>query len=85
MARFDNGIAWYAIGTLHQRIAFPEGEIKCKWCPHLRADEANGRYFCRQTGSIVYSKEILADDCPIEFTGEVVGKEKKDVSAFRTL
>ena len=79
MARFDNGIAWYTIGRVNLRIAFPEGEVKCKWCPHLRADEANGRHFCRLTGSIVYSKEIIADDCPIEFTGETVGKEKKDV------
>lgn len=67
MARFDKGIAWYTTGTVHLRINFPEDEVKCKWCPHLRADEANGRHFCRLTGSIVYSKEFIADDCPIVF------------------
>lgn len=25
MARFDNGIAWYEIGTVTLRVAFPEG------------------------------------------------------------
>ena len=78
MARFDSGIAWYEIGEVKLRIAFPEGERKCKWCPHLRADEANGRHFCRLTGSIVFSRETIADDCPIEFTGEVVGKKEKE-------
>jgi hypothetical protein len=72
MARFDGGILWYTTAIAHIAVHFPEDDVKCKWCPHLRADEANGRHFCRLTGSIVYSKEIIAEDCPLEF------EEKKD-------
>ncbi len=78
VARFDNGISWYTVGSVSLKIAFPEDDIKCKWCPHLRADEANGRHFCRLTGSVLYSINILADDCPIDSFVETK-KENKDV------
>ena len=76
MARFDKGILWYTKATCNITVAFPEDDVKCKWCPHLRADESNDRHFCRLTGGIVYSKEILADDCPLEFSGEIVGDKR---------
>ena len=72
MARFDNGILWYTTAIAHIAVHFPEDDIKCRWCPHLRSDEANGRHFCRLTSDIVYSTEIIAETCPLEF------EEKRD-------
>lgn len=77
MARFDKGIAWYEIATVTLRVAFPEGNVACRWCPHLRADEACGRHFCRLTGDVLYSPNILGADCPLEFRGETVGTKPK--------
>ncbi|MBQ4556546.1 MAG: hypothetical protein IJA60_02735 [Clostridia bacterium] len=67
MGKFDKGITWYTTAIAHIPVHFPEDDVKCKWCPHLRADEANSRHFCRLTGNVVYSIEIIADDCPLEF------------------
>ena len=73
MARFDKGILWYTTAIANIAVAFPEDDIKCRWCRFLRADEANNRHFCRLTDDVLYSIEIIADSCPLVF------EEKKDV------
>lgn len=63
--RFDSGVQWYTHGTFTVDVSFPEGDVKCKWCPFLRSD--NGcRHKCLLRERIVYSPETMADFCPLK-------------------
>ena len=64
--KYDGGVPWYTSGVAHIPIHFPTDDIKCGYCQFCR-DDNMGRLWCRLTGKMLYSLEIISDDCPIEF------------------
>ena len=72
--RFDGGVRWYATGKLVIPVAFPEGDIKCRWCPMCRRDN-DIRYRCQATNRILYTTEQLDENCPIQFDKEDAANE----------
>lgn len=66
MSNFDGGVSYYDTGEVTIQVNFPEGQRKCRWCPFCTADN-NIRYRCRLMNRIIYSVDILHDECPIEF------------------
>ena len=69
MARFDSGVEFYVTGELIQTINFPEGELKCRWCPMCRKDN-DVRHRCSATNRILFSTEFIPPECPIRFESE---------------
>lgn len=66
MGKYDSGVPYYTKGVAHISVFFPTDDIKCKYCPWCYADSI-GRPKCRLTGSLIFSTEMISDDCPIEF------------------
>ena len=66
MAEFKDGVKWYTYGTAVIQIAFPEGQVCCRWCPFCREESGLQRYWCRLTNKMIYNPGAgLADGCPI--------------------
>ena len=70
--KYDGGVPWYTKGVAHIPIHFPTDDIKCLYCPFCYADSI-GRARCRLTGSLLYSTQLLSDDCPIIFEANEEG------------
>lgn len=70
MARkFENRVRYYSRGRTELTVYFPEDEIKCRYCPFCRAEEALGRFWCRLTNDMIYNPySELGDKCPLEIT-----------------
>lgn len=50
-------VEWYATGSIDMQVAFPNGEISCRYCPFVR-DEARGlRYRCTVTQEVLYAPD----------------------------
>ena len=69
MSNFDNGVSFYSRGSVTVPVNFPEGQKACKWCPFCRKDN-DIRYRCFLTNRILYSTNIIPEECPIEFKEE---------------
>lgn len=69
MGRFDAGVSFYDTGQITVTVAFPEGDRKCRWCRFCKQD--NGiRHRCTLTDRILYSTELIPDECPLTFKEE---------------
>lgn len=79
MKQFENGVKWFVKGKACIDIFFPEGEIRCQYCPFCRAENDLKRFWCRLTNAMIYNPFTpeLPEICPIEFTGEVIGKKEE--------
>lgn len=64
MRRFDNGVEWYK--ELRLPVAFPEGDVCCRWCPMMRADAGGSRHLCIATGLILPDIDRQPEACPLE-------------------
>ena len=64
---FENGVSFYSEGKIELSVFFPEGDVRCKWCPFCRAEESLGRFWCRLTNKMIYNPNYdgLPDGCPI--------------------
>lgn len=67
MKSFENGVLFYTTGSAVIKIAFPEDEVKCQWCPFCRSEGDLKRYWCRLTNNMLYYPyaDGLPDTCPI--------------------
>jgi hypothetical protein len=77
---FKNGVKWFLVGEMKIRVNFPEGIVKCKYCPFVFEEKGLNRFWCKITGQMLYTPFVLdlPDSCPIVLTGEIVGvKEEK--------
>lgn len=79
MKQFENGILWYTKGQAQVDVFFPEDKIKCQYCPFCRSEVDLQRFWCRLNNQMIYNPMSLGvpEDCPIEFTGEIVGTKNK--------
>ncbi len=73
MKDFESGVRYYTKAKAKITVNFPEKQVKCKWCPFCRAEQALGRYWCRLTNDMLYDPESyeLGRNCPLEFEEEV--------------
>lgn len=75
MARFDKGVTSYTFAETTIQIAFPEDEVKCKWCPFLKHYDGLDRDKCGLSEEILFSKEIIGRNCPLTILNQVDAKE----------
>lgn len=68
MGRFDSGVMYYTVGHAQTEVHFPEDDVKCQWCPFLRADANGIRHKCGLTGNIIYGPGVLDARCPLIFS-----------------
>lgn len=76
---FKNGVQWFTKGVATIPVYFPEDKIKCQNCQFCRSESDLKRFWCRLTGQMIYNPFCaeLPENCPIEFTGEIVGLRKE--------
>lgn len=74
MKDFESGVRYYTKASAAITVNFPEKDVKCKWCPFCRAEQALGRHWCRLTNDMLYNPESfeLGHNCPLEFEEEKV-------------
>jgi len=77
MGRFDKGVTSYTFAETTIQVAFPEEEVKCKWCPFLRHYDGLDRDKCGLTEDILFSKEIIGCNCPLTILNQVKAEEMK--------
>ena len=64
---FKQGVRYYSKGILQLEVAFPEGDVRCQWCPFCVAEKSLGRWWCKAKNWMVYDPYApgLPDFCPI--------------------
>ena len=77
MGRFDKGVSSYTFATTEVQVAFPEDEVKCKWCKFLKHYDGIDRDKCSLTEEILFSREIIGFNCPLTIINEVKTEELK--------
>ena len=63
--RFDRGVTSYTFAEVTIQVAFPEDDVKCKWCPFMRHYDGLNRDKCSLTDKILFSTEIIGHECPL--------------------
>ena len=77
MGRFDRGVTSYTFAECTIQVAFPEDEVKCKWCPFIKHYDSIDRDKCSLTEEILFSKEIIGHKCPLTIINNVDTEELK--------
>lgn len=75
MGRFDKGVTSYTFASVEIQLAFPEDEMKCKWCKFLRHYDGIDRDKCLLTDEILFSREIRGYNCPLIILNTVKAEE----------
>lgn len=64
---YPDGIKEYTRYILRDRVAFPKGDIRCKWCKFCIYDRNRGGYLCAVTNDILYAIDKgVGWACPLE-------------------
>lgn len=71
MGRFDQGVSSYTFAEGIVEVAFPEDEVKCKWCKFMTHNDGLNRDKCFLTGEILFSRELIGQKCPLTVINEV--------------
>jgi hypothetical protein len=71
MGRFDKGVTSYTFAEATIQVAFPEDEVKCRWCPYIRHYDGIDRDKCALTEEILFSREIIGYKCPLTVINRV--------------
>ena len=77
MGRFDKGVASYTFATTEVQVAFPEDEVKCRWCPFLSHYDSLDRDKCQLTHEIIFTREFTGNRCPLTIINKVDVEELK--------
>ena len=77
MAKFDKGVTSYTFAETTIQIAFPEDEVKCKWCRFLKHYDGIDRDKCGLTEEILFSREIIGQYCPLTILNQVKAEDLK--------
>ena len=77
MGRFDKGVSYYTFADLSIQIGFPEDEVKCKWCRFLKHYDSMNRDKCGINDEIIYSTELIGQNCPLVILNQVKTEELK--------
>lgn len=77
MGKFDKGVTSYTFAEATIQVAFPEDDVKCRWCPFLRHNDGLNRDKCGLTERILFSTEIIGHECPLTVINKVNLEELK--------
>ena len=77
MGKFDNGILTYTFAEVTIQVAFPEDEVKCKWCRFLRHYDGLNRNKCSLTEEILPTIELIGLNCPLTIINTVMTEDLK--------
>ncbi len=77
MGRFDQGVSSYTFAEGIVEVAFPEDEVKCKWCKFMTHNDGLNRDKCFLTGEILFSRELIGQKCPLTVINEVKTEDLK--------
>lgn len=77
MGRFDQGVSSYTFSEGIVEVAFPEDEVKCKWCKFMTHNDGLNRDKCFLTGEILFSRELIGQKCPLTVINEVKTEDLK--------
>lgn len=79
-AKTKNGVEWFLKATIQTDIFFPEGKLKCQYCPFCRSESDLKRFWCRINNTMIYNPfaEGLPENCPANITGEIIGQKEKE-------
>lgn len=82
---FKNGVLWFTKGTANIQVNFPEDKVACQYCPFCRSENDLKRFWCRLTNTMIYNPFIpeLPENCPVEFTGEIIGTKPKNAKGAK--
>ena len=75
MGRFDKGVTSYTFAECTIEVAFPEDEVKCKWCPFVRHYDGLNRDRCTLSEEILVSLELIGRRCPLTILNNVKTEE----------
>ena len=75
MGRFDRGVTSYTFAEATIQVAFPEDDVKCKWCPFIRHYDGLNRDNCSLTHDILFSTELIGQRCPLTVINNVKTEE----------
>ena len=75
--RFDKGVTSYTFGEVTLQVAFPEDEVKCKWCQFVRHYDGLDRNKCSLTEEILPTLEFIGFRCPLTIINQVDVEELK--------
>ena len=75
MGRFDKGVDSYTFAEVTVQVAFPEDEVKCKWCRFLKHYDSINRDKCGLTEEILFSTELIGYNCPLTIINNVKVEE----------
>ena len=67
MAGTEHGVSYYKTGTAQVFVYFPNGDLKCKYCPYLSSNE---RICQLNKQPVYYPDKYLGAFCPLEITEE---------------
>lgn len=76
---FESDVQWFVKAVIKQDVFFPEGKVKCQYCPFCRSESDLKRFWCRLNNQMIYNPfvEELPEECPLELTGEIIGERKE--------
>lgn len=77
MGRFDRGVSSYTMANLDLNVFFPEDEVKCKWCRFIQHYDGLDRDKCGLTNEILFSREIIGNQCPLVIINEIKVEDMK--------
>ena len=75
MGRFDKGVSYYTFAEANIQMAFPEDEVKCKWCKFVRHYDGLNRDKCPFTDEVLVSLELVGWHCPFTVINSVKTEE----------
>lgn len=71
MSVYKNKVGYYTQGIASVVVSFPEDQVKCQWCEHLKNEQYANRNSCRLTGEkLLHIFEGIGNRCPLEFESE---------------
>ena len=77
MSKFDKGVTSYTFAEATIQVCFPETEVKCKWCQFVKHYDSLDRDKCGLTEEILFSREIIGQNCPLTILNNVDAEELK--------
>ena len=65
------GVLRYTIGRGEVKVAFPNNEVLCHWCPFCRSNSELKRSVCQITNEMLFTPfDAIGNRCPLDFEKE---------------
>lgn len=66
---FPQGVEYYTVMTREITVNFPNGRVKCRYCPFCYAEKELNRYRCRLHNRLVFTpdEDGIPEWCEFDF------------------